>query len=312
MHNWAPLLLRAKVAGNPPLEIGHLFCPQGQMARFHINRLRAKFHLPAIDGFHRSSNWKAKHNAPIVYGFSPSFLPKPPDWPERARVLGYWWLKEPAYTPFPELEAFLASGPAPVYIGFGSVTVPGNADLLPKLLRAVALAKCRCLVLAPKDPGPEFHSPDVFISSASVPHSWLFPRMALIIHHGGAGTVAYALKSGVPSIVMPFFGDHHLWGSRMVDTGLGPKPVLPGKVEEKALAKMIVEVIADTRLKENLQRMKALIEAEDSVGKVVFGFFVVVFFSYSSLFLQLNSYVRLFRSSTFRHQASWKELASRL
>ena len=59
----------------------------------------------------------------------------------------------------------------------------------------------------------------------NVPHTWLFPRMAAICHHGGAGTTAAALAAGVPSIVVPFANDQFAWGQRVHDLGVGTAPI---------------------------------------------------------------------------------------
>ena len=50
-----------------------------------------------------------------------------------------------------------------------------------------------------------------------IPHSWLFPRMAAVVHHGGVGTTAAGLAAGVPSIITPFFADQPFWGSVYMD-----------------------------------------------------------------------------------------------
>ena len=234
--------------------------------------MRAKYGLAPINGFHSGCNWTAKTHAPVLYAFSPSFLPKPPDWPDRSRVVGYWWLpdKDPNYQPFAELAQFLANGPPPVYVGFGSVTVPGDHNVVPKLIEAIKLAKMRALVFTSEAMPEKYRTgdADIFICNAAVPHSWLFPRMALIIHHGGAGTVAYALKAGVPSIIVPFFGDHHLWGSRLVDAGCGPAPILPAKVVPAQVAQVIVQTINNEGYRQRLALMKMRIESEDSIGQV--------------------------------------------
>jgi len=62
-------------------------------------------------------------------------------------------------------------------------------------------------------------------SSATRPHDWLFPRVSAVVHHGGAGTTAAALRAGVPSVILPFFFDQGFWGRRLAACGLGPPPI---------------------------------------------------------------------------------------
>lgn len=69
----------------------------------------------------------------------------------------------------------------------------------------------RVIVFTPEKNEAFLDDPDILYVKYQVPHAWLFPRVKLAIHHGGAGTVAYALKAGIPQIIMPFFGDHFLW-----------------------------------------------------------------------------------------------------
>jgi hypothetical protein len=154
-------------------------------------------------------------------------------------------------------------------VGFGSVTVPGHQKLLQNIMEAIQLAKCRALICTTTDPGTAFHPETMLCVRTAVPHSWLFSRMALIIHHGGAGTVAYALKAGVPSIVMPFFGDHHLWASRLHNIRCGPPPVSPTNVTPQGLAQAITNTINDTEIRNQLLLLRSRIAAEDGVGKAV-------------------------------------------
>ncbi len=65
---------------------------------------------------------------------------------------------------------------------------------------------------------------EVFVTGA-VPHDWLFPRMAAVVHHGGAGTTGAGLRAGVPSIIVPGANDQPFWGRRVEALGAGPAPI---------------------------------------------------------------------------------------
>ena len=78
---------------------------------------------------------------------------------------------------------------------------------------------------------------DDVLAVADVPHDWLFPRTAAVVHHGGAGTTAAGLRAGVPTLVCPVFSDQPYWGDRVFRLGAGPRPLgdltgLTAKLEE--------------------------------------------------------------------------------
>ncbi len=149
----------------------------------------------------------------------PGGRPRPKDWGPNLHLTGYWFLDEPEWEPPKELAEFLAAGSAPVYVGFGSM-VPKDAEVTALAVRAaLKLAGVRGIVQ-----GDPASSDEDALAVQDVPHSWLFPRMAAVVHHGGAGTTAAGLRAGVPTVVCPFFGDQPYWGERVAALGAGPKP----------------------------------------------------------------------------------------
>ncbi|NJR67753.1 MAG: glycosyltransferase family 1 protein [Synechococcales cyanobacterium CRU_2_2] len=132
---------------------------------------------------------------PTLYNYSAAVLAKPADWNDRIHLTGYWFLdrQEPFHPP-DELVEFLADGPAPVYIGFGSIgdrnatrTLQIAVDAVDKSGQRAVLESGWAVFKQIKLP------PQIFqLQSGAVPHAWLFPRMAALIHHGGAGTTAQA------------------------------------------------------------------------------------------------------------------------
>lgn len=81
--------------------------------------------------------------------------------------------------------------------------------------------------------------PDNFFVVRETPHTWLFPRCAVIIHHGGAGTTHTSALSGVPSIVLPFGADQMFWASRLTAAGVAPKYVKGASLNASSLSAMI-------------------------------------------------------------------------
>jgi sterol 3beta-glucosyltransferase len=103
----------------------------------------------------------------------------------------------------------------------------------------------------------------------SIPHSWLFPRVSAVIHHGGASTVAAGLRAGVPSIVIPFFGDQPFWGQRVADLGVGTKPIPRKKLTAEKLANSIREVITNQEMRQRAEKLGKQIQAENGIKSAV-------------------------------------------
>ncbi len=176
---------------------------------------------------------------PTVLGISPTVVPEPEDWPDSVHVTGAWRLPVPAdYQPPAELAEFLAAGEPPVYIGFGSMRDGGETQQI--VTKAIAKAGRR-VVLGRGWAGLEAELPNVF-AVGDCPHAWLFPRMAGIIHHGGAGTTHNALTSGRPSTVIAHLGDQFFWGRRTAELGVGPVGVPRQKLTADRLAKLIADL----------------------------------------------------------------------
>ncbi|MEG2802743.1 glycosyltransferase [Stenotrophomonas sp.] len=197
--------------------------------RAPINQARQAGGLPA-----RRRLWTG---LPMLYGISPSLLPAPGDWPPDHRICGQWRRPDAPWQPPPALQAFLAAGPPPVYLGFGSMTGFDRERVLPALL--AALAPRRVLLFPgwaglPAGPLPAH----VFVVGAT-PHEALFPRCALVIHHGGSGTTHSACRAGVPSLVMPFAADQFFWAARLQALGVAPAALSPTRLEAGTLARAL-------------------------------------------------------------------------
>lgn len=214
----------------------------------------------------------AQNRTPVVHGFSPSVTPQPADWPPCLHVAGYWFLDEDEalWAPPPALEAFLASDPPPVYVGFGSMTGSDPAQTFALIGRALRAAGQRGVIStgwSGVDADAD-HDPDLFALEGA-PHSWLFPRMAAVVHHGGAGTTAAGLRAGKPTFIIPHLGDQPYWGRRVRELGVGAKPVTRHTLTESALASGIHQITSDPRMRVQAERLGNQIRAEDGVGVAV-------------------------------------------
>ncbi|KAF4219713.1 hypothetical protein CNMCM8980_007543 [Aspergillus fumigatiaffinis] len=201
---------------------------------------------------------------PFTYLWSPTLLSKPDDWQQHIEVAGFNFLPDKDdYDPPRDLVNFLEAGDPPVYIGFGSIIV-GNPDNLTQLiLDAVQLTGQRAIISKGWGGlgGEKISQPNVFFCG-NVPHHWLFERVSCVVHHGGAGTTATGLALGLPTVIVPFFGDQPFWGSLVAKNGAGPEPIWHKDLDADGLAKAIEFCLQPSTIK-NAQELCRRIQAED-------------------------------------------------
>ncbi|MFI5916717.1 glycosyltransferase [Dactylosporangium sp. NPDC051541] len=119
----------------------------------------------------------------------------------------------------PELEQFLAAGTAPVYFGLGSIRSP-SADLGFTMLAAARAVGRRAVISSGWTGLSAGDGPDC-ITIGEVNQRALFPRVAAVVHHGGAGTTTAAALAGVPQVVLPQVYDQPYWAARVTELGVG-------------------------------------------------------------------------------------------
>jgi UDP:flavonoid glycosyltransferase YjiC (YdhE family) len=117
----------------------------------------------------------------VLHGISTAVLPRPADYPPAADFAGYWWPAPTEWTPSPELQRFLDDGPTPVYVGFGSAGSQRGAALSATIGAALERSGHRAVVQRGWA-GLSIPSSDVIVVD-DVPHEWLFPRVAAVVHH---------------------------------------------------------------------------------------------------------------------------------
>ena len=205
----------------------------------------------------RKRNWT---DHPILYGVSRVLLPRPVDWPEHTPVCGQWTMPAGAagsdmgaasgshgfsgspvdhadWTPPGALSAFLDAGEPPIYVGFGSMAGFDRTRMAQALVAAIGGRRALFY------PGWSGLDPSVLPSNFHVigetPHAWLFPRVSVVIHHGGAGTTHSATRAGRPSVVVPFAGDQFFWAQRLYRLGAAAAPVNGKALEAQTLARAI-------------------------------------------------------------------------
>ncbi|MEQ0563996.1 nucleotide disphospho-sugar-binding domain-containing protein [Amycolatopsis sp. NEAU-NG30] len=206
--------------------------------------------------------------APVLQAFSRHVLPPRAWYPEPVHTPGFFFLPPSPWTPPADLAAFLAAGEPPVYLGFGSMVGSDPARTGRIVAAAVRAAGVRAVVaLGRGGIRPDGLGPGTFCLTQA-PHDWLFPRMAAVVHHGGAGTTAAALAAGRPQVVCPFMFDQPYFGRRLAALGVAPPPQPLRELTADGLARAIGDAVAGT-LPARARELGELIRAEDGTGEAV-------------------------------------------
>jgi len=205
---------------------------------------------------------------PFTYLFPEKVIPRPPDWGPHIELTNFIFSDGASgYEPPADLAAFLDAGPPPVYVGFGSCVVPDPAALTRVVFEGLEKAGVRGVLsrgwgeLGGEAP-PHVHIID------DCPHDWLFPRCQAVCHHGGAGTTAAGLHAGLPTVVVPFFGDQFFWGHVIADAGAGPEPVPAATITAEALAEAFAHALTP-EARGKARSLGALVREHDGVDLVL-------------------------------------------
>ena len=234
------------------------------------NNWRKKIGLKPWRSYAEQSAYARTLGIPSLYGFSQHVIPKPIDWDELQHITGYWFLDAPAdWQPPAELARFLESGPPPIYVGFGSMNHENPERQTRLALRALELSGQRGVLLTGWGGMTRQAESAQVLFVDNVPHAWLFPRMAAVVHHGGAGTTGAGLRSGVPSIIPAFVGDQVAWADHVRQLGVGPRvPGIKALTAEK-LAEAIHTAVNDSALRARAAALGEKIRAENGVARAV-------------------------------------------
>ena len=234
----------------------------------HVREMRAERGLPKQRRFDLLRDSRGRM-LPVLNAVSPSVLPAPRDWPDEAVMTGYWFTDHGDWTPPDDLAAFLEAGAPPVYVGFGSMAGRSPGRLAKAVIEALTRSGMRGIIatgwggLKPAD------LPDTIHKIEGAPHDWLFPRMTAIVHHGGAGTTAAAIRAGKPQVIVPFFGDQPFWGKIMAQHGVAPDPIAQKSLTADNLADALRRVIGDPAMARAAEALGAAVRQEDGLKRAV-------------------------------------------
>lgn len=233
-----------------------------------LNDWRVKSGLNRITSFNFPYRSLNGHAINTLYAFSSFLVPKPHDYKEHHFITGFWNKQiETTWQPSVELEEFLNAGSKPIYIGFGSTVNENSEKLIEIIIESILLTDQRAVVSSGWRNMGKKEMPSSIYMIDDVPHSWLFPRTCAVSHHGGAGTTAAGVLSGVPSIIVPFGGDQLFWGNRVHDLGLGTKPILASQLTVKNFSEAIMLATNNQRMSETAKVYSNKLQSENGVEK---------------------------------------------
>jgi vancomycin aglycone glucosyltransferase len=212
--------------------------------RNQLNHHRRRLGLPLL-----ADAWRHFSGDRVILAADRALAPAPADAPFPVSQVPCLHGMRPEPLPA-KLESFLAAGPAPVYLGFGSMPDPDPAATTRVLLDAATQVGVRAVVSAGWAGLGGGALPEGVTVIGSVSHAALFPRVAAVVHHGGAGTTTSAARAGVPQIVVPHFADQHYWARRVELLGLGPPPIRRQMLSAGGLAEALDAVVGNEILVE--------------------------------------------------------------
>jgi UDP:flavonoid glycosyltransferase YjiC (YdhE family) len=162
------------------------------------------------------------------------------------------------------LEKFISSGDRPIAVSLGVMGISGKgarerARIVLRVLRRLGV---RAVVQGWNEALQGLEPSESIFHAGSIPHQWLFSRVSAVVHHGGFGTTAAVLRTGVPGVVISHVIDQFYWGQRVWELGVGPHAIPRGKLREENLCTAVSQALGDQGMREKAAGLGELIRAE--------------------------------------------------
>ena len=198
---------------------------------------------------------------PVIYPISQYLFEDVTSWNGKVKLPGFLFLDNDEKNLDPVIEAFINAGDAPIVISFSSMPLKDPEAFKSKLESALINTNNRAIVLVGIS-GMIFEDSDRILAIKGAPHTLLFPRAKGIIHHGGVGTVAAALKSGKPQLIIPFGVDQPFWANRLYLQEIALKPIREKELTQELLIERF-KSMEDKNVIDKAWAFKAKIDSED-------------------------------------------------
>ena len=207
----------------------------------------------------------------VLNGYSELLFSNSKEWTNNIHTTGSWIIEtEPNFLPPKDINDFINNGETPIYIGFGSMKDPSTfSKTLAIIIETLGITNQRAIVGLgwTKNDYKEMLPDNIFLVE-SVPHTWLFPKMKIVIHHGGAGTTAAGLRAGKPTIIISHNADQPAWGQRVFELGVGSKPIKKTNLSADKLANAILYSLTPIII-DNAERLGQQLRNENGVQKAI-------------------------------------------
>ena len=227
-----------------------------------INPLRREYGLNPVDdplGVDGNSDLLA------LYAVSRHLLRPPSRWPEHYKVVGFFFLDEKLWEPPDDLQDFCAKDGSLIGITFGSIVHEDPEAVTDLVVDAVQQSGCRAVLQHGWSGLGKRALPDCIYPTGYVPHSWLFPKVSAVVHHGSAGSASSAFRAGVPSVVVPHTLDQPIWAQLAKSVGCAKRIIPFGEMSSTRLAEAINETVASADVREAAKGFAEKINQEDGV-----------------------------------------------
>jgi sterol 3beta-glucosyltransferase len=220
--------------------------------------------LPTRRGRHNRMRTADGHDVPMLHMFSRHLFPPAPDWPSTVYNMGFSFLPTlKDYTPPESLARFLAAGPPPIAIGFGSLSNPDPLRTGAMVVDAVRAAGVRAVVIRGGGKGIDIAEPgEDIVMVDSVPFDWLHSRVCGMVQGGGIGVTHDGLAGGIPTLACPLFKEAAMWGGKVHENGAGLEPIWQAYLDTPKLTEALRKLATDEDLAAGARRMRDLVRAE--------------------------------------------------
>ncbi|WP_373600696.1 glycosyltransferase [Paraclostridium bifermentans] len=178
---------------------------------------------------------------PLLYPVSKFIFEDVNSWSKKVYLSGFLFIDSANEQLSDEIKKFISNGNAPIIISFSSMPLKNPLKFKEVLIKALKETNNRAIVLTGTS-GMNFDNADNILSVKSAPHSLLFPLSKGIVHHGGVGTMATALKSGKPQLIMPFSVDQPFWANRLYKMGYALKPMYETNISINDLSQAFIDM----------------------------------------------------------------------
>jgi UDP:flavonoid glycosyltransferase YjiC (YdhE family) len=219
----------------------------GKLLVLPVNRSRKRLGAPPVEDIAHMQSKRL-----ILLPVSPEIAPPIPAWPRQVRQTNYWYARsDPSWAPPADLVDFLERGDRPIAVSLGVMSMSGDqarqgARLVLDALNTIGK---RAIIQGWDEALRGFDLPETVYHAGSLPHSWLFEQVDAVVHHGGFGTTAAALRAGVPGVIIPHIIDQFYWGQQVFQAGVGPQFIPRGKLTAQNLSAALAAALTDNSMR---------------------------------------------------------------